>query len=733
MDVKLPDGRILKNVPEGTTKAQIAEKLGLSDAAAPQAAPNVAAAPEKTGVEKALIAAKGLPLSIGKGATFGFLDEIQAGIAALPIAAIKQISPSEAYDKALTIARRDQQDFQKQNPVISGIAEVAGGIGTGLAGAGLVPGLSKAAVNMPLRTAAATGAVSGGLYGFGTGENSGQERLGQAGVGGGVGLLAGPAGAYIAPKGATATRGLAQKAMSLISKKPIQPPAQALPQMLSQIDEAAALPAQATYKTISSDAKAMDKITAAIRQDFPDNYDQVIRAWQESDVPLAQLYGSKVTSLAKGAAQYPSGQKVTEKYFDEAVSGAPARLTKNVPGSVDEFYTTADDLLAAGQARAAPLYDEAFKANNAVVSREIDNILATPAGKKALTDARIIMQNDRALMGLPDKELGDLARELQSMGKMAETPGGVASGLRLRTLDYVKKALDDQYQVAVRSGEKSNARAILDLKKNLVDQLDELDVTGLYKQARAEAGDYLSVDKAMKEGLDFLKPATDAELVKKKIAKMTPKEKEAYKIGVGKSIRSVIEGKSEGANPYNAVIGSPEKKKRLMSIYSPEEYKQLERSLMAENKLFKMRNEVLSGSPSVSKAIAAAQIAEGGADALMALSSGGIKQAGVSGIRSALSKAFDGLSDRTAESVAKIIYETDPAKKIILLQKVAGDKALSATEKKIVKQVYFQAAKVISSKPAGAVAGGITVPIFLDPNRRAMEGRGPYVDLPETP
>lgn len=30
MDVRLPDGRILKNVPEGTTKAEIAQKLGLS-------------------------------------------------------------------------------------------------------------------------------------------------------------------------------------------------------------------------------------------------------------------------------------------------------------------------------------------------------------------------------------------------------------------------------------------------------------------------------------------------------------------------------------------------------------------------------------------------------------------------------------------------------------------------------------------------------------------------------
>lgn len=47
MDVRLPDGRILRNVPEGTTKAQIEAKLGGMSAAAPQPAA-VAQAPAPT-------------------------------------------------------------------------------------------------------------------------------------------------------------------------------------------------------------------------------------------------------------------------------------------------------------------------------------------------------------------------------------------------------------------------------------------------------------------------------------------------------------------------------------------------------------------------------------------------------------------------------------------------------------------------------------------------------------
>lgn len=41
MDVRLPDGRILKNVPEGTTKAQIAAKLGLSETPSPKQDPSM--------------------------------------------------------------------------------------------------------------------------------------------------------------------------------------------------------------------------------------------------------------------------------------------------------------------------------------------------------------------------------------------------------------------------------------------------------------------------------------------------------------------------------------------------------------------------------------------------------------------------------------------------------------------------------------------------------------------
>lgn len=129
--------------------------------------------------------------------------------------------------------------------------------------------------------------------------------------------------------------------------------------------------------------------------------------------------------------------------------------------------------------KAAPLYDEAFKANASVASPEIDKILETPAGKQALKNAAYTMQNFRSKMGLPDKEIAEHVKELVERGEMAQPKGGVAAGLKLRSLDLVKRHLDEMANTASRAGDKLNASAYGDLARQLRGELDRLDVTGI--------------------------------------------------------------------------------------------------------------------------------------------------------------------------------------------------------------------------------------------------------------
>lgn len=618
---------------------------------------------------------KSFGIGASQTATMGLGDEA--------LSAIQALSPNQTYEQALQGNRQNIVEA-RQNPISYGLGEVAGVIPTAIAGAGLVPAkLAATAATMPLR-AAATGGISGAVYGFGTGEGSGQERLRQAGTSGVIGAAVGPAGSYVGGK----LGPLASRAMGLFKK-----PTQAVQAPLTELVEQAQskIPAT-TYSTLSADNKALNLVENAIKNDFPDNWQQVLTAWKESDIPLAELYGSNTTSLAKGSAQFPSGQAKAEKYFDAKIGGSAERAVKAIPASVDEFYITADDLLAKGQAKAAPLYE---KANAQMVQPTA--IFQAPEVQSAIASARKAYPSE--LDALPDNSV--------------------------KVLDYAKRVLDDQIGAAQRSGEKNFARARTLIKDQLLQEIDNQ--VPDYKQARAVAGDYLSVNKAMDDGLDFLKASSDAELIAKKLAKMTDKEKEAYKIGVGKSIRSAIENKSEGVNPFNAVMGSPEKQKRLMKVYTPDELHQLQRGLKAEDKLFKMRNQVLGGSPTTGKAIAAAQIAAGGEEALSALATGNIKGAGLSVIKSNVAKAFSGLNDKTAEAVSKLIYETDPVKKLALIEKMTNNKSFSEAEKQAVKQVYFTAQNLIKPKVAGSASAavlaspGVNINVSPAPPRNEQE------------
>lgn len=590
-----------------------------------------------------------------QGATFGFGDEIMARIGSL--------APDLTYDEIMAAAKEDIAKARKDRPAASITGELAGGLATGVAGgltkagSALASSLGRGGIIPRIAKSAGVGATSGAVYGAGTAEQG--QRLPGAGSGAIVGGVVG--GAIPAVAGAVGKS--INSVRDMFARKVIDKTIEDIP----------------VPEDISK--KAMKKVVERLRADFPDENDfqDALNKFTYGKKSIAEVSGERVTNLGKGAAQYPSGEAITKELFLPRVFDSPERVKGAVGRFVsknDDYYKTLDEILETGRKQAAPLYRDAFSKNRVVQSKEIDKILATPAGKKALNDARIIMQNDRELMGLPNKELGDLAREMQQMGMMAETPGGVAAGLKLRTLDYVKKALDDQYEEAVRAGAKSNSKAILGLKQSLVSELDQNDVTGLYRKARETAGDYLSAEKSMELGTGFKK--IDAPLIEREFKKMSPAEKTAFKTGVVKSLRDDIDNITEGGNIYMRVFGKPARQKQLQTIIGKEKYKELEKSLLGEDKIFKIRNEVLSNSSTASKQKAAEEfqsIAEGYAQDLATVgNTTGIINAAARTTKTLITKMFDGISDKTAGEVARILYTTDKAEKlkiINLLRKTA--------------------------------------------------------------
>src|SRR5690606_2525467 len=123
-----------------------------------------------------------------------------------------------------------------------------------------------------------------------------------------LGAVAAPVGAYVAGGVSPLVSKLARsvsgsKPVPSSTGRTIQDFAE---QSQQQVDTAVAPSVQ---------SRAIAKVEDSIRKDFPDDYEEVIKAWKMGDAPLAELYGKSITSRAKGAAQFQSGQAEAEKYF----------------------------------------------------------------------------------------------------------------------------------------------------------------------------------------------------------------------------------------------------------------------------------------------------------------------------------------------------------------------------------------------------------------------------------
>jgi hypothetical protein len=137
--------------------------------------------------------------AVAQGLSFGFADEIEA--------VFKSIGKDKTYKEAVDEVRSKVDKFRKENPALAYGAEIAGSIPTVFAG-GL--GLGKVAQGgskiaqaitkgSPVAKATKTGAISGGIYGAGSGEGVEGKAMGAV-AGGALGGVLGGTVAKVLPK-----------------------------------------------------------------------------------------------------------------------------------------------------------------------------------------------------------------------------------------------------------------------------------------------------------------------------------------------------------------------------------------------------------------------------------------------------------------------------------------------------------------------------------------------------
>ena len=463
-----------------------------------------------------------------------------------------------------------------------------------------------------------------------------------------------------------------------------------------------------------ADIRAVNKVVDALKKQFPNNYQAVINEWQSTGKPLIEVFQPKVTSLAETSALYPQGTEQAQKYFQGQAAGSAERVQNAIKQNVSPIGNVVDTVaerVKLGQEAAAPLYKEAFRTsgNQPVSSPRLQTLLEDPAYKAALKEGLVMEERNARIIGekFNPYDYGVTGYEVNGDPILSKVPN-------LKLLDLMKRSLNSQlksgnYKDPVTGRLTDTGRQLTSLNSNLVNEIDNiLGSKHPYTQARKVAGDYLSAENATLKGKDFF--TTNVEELQRDFKKLTPAEQLAYKDGVVSAARDRI-GRisSEGGNPYTVLMGKTNDNARWQKILSPKEFNDFYQSLKGEDLLFKTRNQVLGNSATARRQNQIKDFELSRGDVLA--SAGSIKTLGLSQLAKWLKQKASGLTDDMAGSVSQILYENNPRQKALIMKKVFGDEKLSASEKKMIKDVYLRAENPIeelkSRLRAGATASSV--------------------------
>lgn len=414
-DVRMPDGTIIKNVPDNVTKGELIMRAsGIGIKAYPNArpqAPALRAAPGGGAMET-------LVRGAAQGATFNLADEAAAGADALtqPLLGMGSSAPTlgARYEENLMAQRDRNRANAEENPV----SDIAGNIVGAVAGPGKFIKPAKSAPGIIGQSAGL-----GAIYGFGAGEGGSRERA--IGAGGGA-LVGGLTGGVMAGGAklfdAISPRNIGAKFVNKqFSQSPMTTESARISQQLGQTYT----PGQATG------SRSLLTIEGLVRR-HPASADRMAKFDAEQ---MDRSLNNLITNLDRLHAN-PSGPEATgnlvSKSFDDVFNKAVKvrRDTASADfGKVDEL-ANGERLRAAGKATAA------HEAEVARITAANDAALATSKASVAnqFAKGKAVMYPQVNLQKLPEapKEPGrvgivsptKLRAEIDTIIEDFSAPGG---------------------------------------------------------------------------------------------------------------------------------------------------------------------------------------------------------------------------------------------------------------------------------------------------------------------
>lgn len=454
---------------------------------------------------------KGIGRAMLQGLTFGFGDEIEAGLRAA--------TGPATYRETLDQIQRDQAAFKSKHPVAGTVAELGGGFASAIPGVGgavaKAPGLLKKGVEL-----AKVGAIYGGVAGAGTAAPGLENRLKGAATGAGIGAVATPvlagAGATLIGAGKLGAHALGQTTAAGRQEH-------ALEQLAKVFADAGLTPDEVAQQVAAR------------------------RAAGDADLVLGQFLGQPGQQALKGATTIPNpANKAIFEGLDRIKQGAAGRLlgaTEQATGiQRQNVEDVVGQLVAKQRAAGSKLYGA------------VDQLPAIELPEKA----------DKAL-GYLLRKMPNLTADVQQYaieeGIPIESLTDDVGNLTPKYYDLLKKRLDANLYGKSRGGAddvawvKMNRRQITQARDALLQGVDEgiKAKTGqpesVYKIARETWGGDEDAKRAVELGRKALSKSRTSDQIRAQLATLSDGERELYRTAALDAFREKLRDRTVSPIP----------------------------------------------------------------------------------------------------------------------------------------------------------------------------------------
>lgn len=504
---------------------------------------------------------------LGQGVSFGGMDEAVSGAYGL-------IGPgSFGQNRAWADAVMDEElrRARDQHPYITGGAEIAGGLASGLAATGGIP----LARTIPGRIGQAMGigAGSGAAYGGLSAEGGAAERVKGMAVGAGLGGILGAA-SVPAEIGLRAAGSTAVNALRNISGA-VKP---------DRVETALA-------QALAASGRSADDIRQAIQQSGAD--DQAVFA-------LADALGQPGQRALSGVARSGgTARRIVSDSLEGRQVGQGERISQYLSEALGVDSTAA--------ARRAALTAERGNVANAAYDAARRN--AGPvdvSGALAAIDDRIGPMQGSGVKGDGiDAKLSSYRNRLAARNPGTANPRGgsglaadgydaTPTGVELSDFDRVlgvKQAIQDDIGAAVRAGRNNEARELGRVVQELDAALES--ASDAYRAANDGFRDASRVIDQIDAGVNAARPSTRAADNVDQYSGLTPQQQAAFRSGYADRLLGRVENAAEGVNKARQFTSGKSVEELAAMARDP---KRLARVLDRENIMFETRRQAVGGS-----------------------------------------------------------------------------------------------------------------------------------------